>query len=110
MPFPTSKTIIKAVPHARASDGVVLRWDLIARYSYSGEAGPDWEQEYEHSQEIEEEFQTRTASEYTKSELLTLMSSSLDHVFSAHYEVYNLPSAPAEELVDEEFDLDSLLD
>jgi len=94
---PITKTLKKAEPTVRTSDGVVKQWDIEVIYSYAGDdsAGhAPWKTTYSENEDVE--YLNKTVSQCTKSELIALMPSNLENsIFEAHYEAHN--SAPTEE-------------
>lgn len=106
---PITKTLTKAVPTARASDGFVTRWEIEVNYAYAGNGSdlPAWDTDYSESVEIE--TPEKAATGYTKAELIAMMPAVIeDHVFHAHYEAFNLAPAEPTEAADNEFDINNL--
>jgi len=107
--LPLTKTLKKATPRIRKSDGVVKEWEVEVIYRYEGDesAGlPAWETEYTEEKEVL--HLKKTPDQFTKSELIGYMSPMIEkHIFHAHYEAQNLPD---EEERDDEFDVDQLAD
>ena len=100
---PYTKTLKKATPTTRIIDGVVKEWNIEVVYT-STENG--WKTSYTHKEEVE--YLGKTVNQFTKSELLAMMPAVYDnHIFSAHWEAYNVP--PTTEKVDN-FDLSNLPD
>jgi len=106
---PITKTLKKATPKVRKSDGVVLEWEVEVVYRYEGneaEGLPAWESVYSENKEVD--HLGKTPDQFTKSELVGYMNPLVEnHIFHAHYEAFNLP---AKEERDTEFDVNSLSD
>lgn len=100
---PHTKVLKHATPTVRTSDGVVKEWEIEVVYT-SDENG--WKTTYTHREDVE--YLGKTATEYTKSELVAMMPTTYDnHIFSAHWEAHNLPPT---EVRQSNFDLGNLPD
>lgn len=104
---PITKTLKKAKPTVRVSDGVVKKWEIEVVYSYAGDPAQDlpaWKTTYSETEEVE--YLGKTPTEFTKQELIGFMSPMIEnHIFEAHYEAQNLP---AKEDSVSDFDVNSL--
>ena len=101
--YPATKTLTRAIPTVRISDGVVKRWNIEVSYSHTNCEDVTWSNTYSHNVDVEE--LGKTATEFTKADLLGMMPEVFDSVFDSHYETYNTP--PVEEC-DNDFDVDQL--
>jgi FMN-dependent NADH-azoreductase len=104
---PITKTLKKATPTVRSSDGVVKSWDVEVVYSYAGDEEknlPAWKTTYSENEDVA--YMEKTVEQFTKAELIGFMNPMIEnHIFEAHYEANNLPAT--EERLGE-FDINSL--
>ena len=102
--YPTTKTLKKASPTVRSSDGIVKAWDIEVVYTHTHKDGTTWSRSYPHT-ESDLEYLNKVPTDFTAQELIDMMNSNMDTIFDAHYEAHNLPAT--EEKVSS-FDLNSL--
>lgn len=109
--YTTTKTIVSAKPAVRASDNIVMNWELEVEYTFAGDPDnslPEWSSTYGHNAETE--HLNKTLADFTRAELIGMMPEVYDNVFDDHYEHFNNINQPTADVitVDEEFDLNSL--
>lgn len=100
MALTIEKILKKATPTVRTSDQVVKKWDIEVIYKNTADG---WTRAYPHSEDVE--WMNKTASEFTKTELIALMPTVTDAVFESHWTTFNTP--PTEERVGD-FNLNDL--
>ena len=88
--YNATKTLKKATPTVRNSDGVVKVWEIEVVYQHNG-----FKRDYSHREEVE--YLEKETSEYTKAQLIAMMPAVIDSVFDSHYDTFNTP--PTEERV-----------
>lgn len=96
--YNATKTLKKATPTVRSSDGIVKSWEIEVVYQYSG-----FKRDYTHREDVE--YLGKEPSEYTKAQLVAMMPAVIDSVFDSHYDTFNTP--PTEERVSD-FNLSDL--
>jgi len=94
-----TKVIKKAKPTTRISDGVVKKWDVEVVLT-----APDgWYRSYKGNEDVE--YLGKQPEEFTKAELISYLSDSIDHIFDAHYQAHH--TVPEDETNDN-FDISTL--
>lgn len=87
--YETTKTLKKASPTVRTTDNVVKQWDIEVIYAHTNNDGKTWSRAYPHTEDVE--YLSKTPSQFTKAELISLMPSNMDVIFDAHYDAHNAP-------------------
>lgn len=90
---PIVKTLKKATATIRKEDSVVVSWEVEVIYAFEGdETNPAWSTTYSVEEDVE--YLEKTQEQFTKSDLIALISPVHDnHIFHAHYEAHNIPPA-----------------
>lgn len=96
-----TKILKKATPTVRLSDGVVKKWEIEVVYT---EPTSGWTRSYPHTED-DLEYLGKKPEQFTKDQLIALMPSVMDEVFSSHYD--GTVAVPTEEKV-ANFDLSTL--
>lgn len=83
--YNATKTLKKATPTIRSSDGIVKSWEIEVVFEHNG-----FKRDYSHREEVE--YLEKEPSEYTKAELIAMMPAVIDSVFDSHYDTFNTPA------------------
>jgi len=86
MAFTTiTKTLQKAKPKVRKSDGVVKEWKIKVLLTNDGDG---WHRSYD-AEEDDLEYLNKQPEEFTTNELISYLDPSIDEIFEAHYKAHN---------------------
>lgn len=99
--YPYTKTLKKATPTVRTTDGIVKSWDIEVIYKANSNG---WSRAYPHQEDVE--YLNKKVTDFTKADLLAF-SNLPDAVWDAHWEAHNVPAT--EEKVGD-FNLNDLKD
>jgi hypothetical protein len=86
MALVVEKILKKATPTVRTSDQVVKKWDIEVIYKNTADG---WTRAYPHNEDVE--WMNKTASQFTKEELIALMPTVTDTVFESHHKTMTTP-------------------